>query len=47
QYDEVFLFALDQVKVLFPDLDEQRLAEADAMKNIEDGKLVAYVPPSE
>ncbi|MCI50049.1 hypothetical protein A2U01_0071293, partial [Trifolium medium] len=47
QYEQGFLFALEQMKVLFLDLDEQRLGEADAMKKIEDGKLVAYVPPSE
>ncbi|MCI97041.1 hypothetical protein A2U01_0118341, partial [Trifolium medium] len=28
--DEGFSFALDQLRVLFPDLDEQRLSEADA-----------------
>ncbi|MCI90171.1 hypothetical protein A2U01_0111462, partial [Trifolium medium] len=39
QYEEGFLFALEQVKIIFPDLDEQRLGEADAMKRIEDGKL--------
>ncbi|MCI93391.1 hypothetical protein A2U01_0114689, partial [Trifolium medium] len=45
QYDEGFSFALDQVRVLFPDLDQQRLGEADAIKNIEDGKLVDDTPP--
>ncbi|MCI71362.1 hypothetical protein A2U01_0092625, partial [Trifolium medium] len=41
---EGFSFALDQVRVLFPDLDEQRISEADAMKRIEDGKLVGDTP---
>ncbi|MCI87000.1 hypothetical protein A2U01_0108281, partial [Trifolium medium] len=29
QYEEGFQFALEQMRVLFPDLDEQRLGEAD------------------
>ncbi|XP_045791856.1 intracellular protein transport protein USO1-like [Trifolium pratense] len=45
QYDEGFAFAIEQVKLLFPDLDAERLGEADAMKQIVDGKLVPYVPP--
>ncbi|PNX64867.1 hypothetical protein L195_g054242, partial [Trifolium pratense] len=45
QYDEGFSFAIEQVKLLFPDLDAGRLGEADAMKQIVDGKLVPYVPP--
>ncbi|MCI46542.1 hypothetical protein A2U01_0067782, partial [Trifolium medium] len=45
QYDEGFSFALDQVRVLFPDLDQQRLCEADTMKKIEDGKLVDDTTP--
>ncbi|MCI77199.1 hypothetical protein A2U01_0098469, partial [Trifolium medium] len=40
QYDEGFQFALDQVKVLFPNIDKERLGEADAMKRIEGDKLV-------
>ncbi|MCI34014.1 hypothetical protein A2U01_0055232, partial [Trifolium medium] len=47
QYEEVFQYALEQMMVLFPDLDEQRMGEADALINIEDGKLVPYVPPPE
>ncbi|MCI46203.1 hypothetical protein A2U01_0067443, partial [Trifolium medium] len=47
QYDKGFLFALEQVKILFPDLDEQRIGEVDAMKKIEDGKLINDVPPAE
>ncbi|MCI38779.1 hypothetical protein A2U01_0060008, partial [Trifolium medium] len=46
QYDEGFSFALDRVRVLFPDLDQQRLCEADAMKKIEDGKLMDDTPPA-
>ncbi|MCI32117.1 hypothetical protein A2U01_0053329, partial [Trifolium medium] len=44
--DEGFSFALDRVRVLFPELDEHRLSEADAMKEIEDVKLVDATPPS-
>ncbi|PNX59025.1 hypothetical protein L195_g059480 [Trifolium pratense] len=47
QYEEGFAYALEQVKLLFPDLDAPRLAEADAMNQIIEGKLVPYVPPSE
>ncbi|CAJ2665140.1 unnamed protein product [Trifolium pratense] len=47
QYEEGFAYALEQVKLLFPDLDAKRLAETDAMNQIIDGKLVPYVPPSE
>jgi hypothetical protein len=35
---------LDQVKVLFPDIDQQRLGEADALVKIVDEKLVPYAP---
>ncbi|CAJ2637867.1 unnamed protein product [Trifolium pratense] len=45
QYDEGFSFAIEQVKLLFPDFDAKRLGEADAMNQIVDGKLVPYVPP--
>ncbi|PNX57828.1 hypothetical protein L195_g050602 [Trifolium pratense] len=45
QYDEGFSFALEQIKLLFPDLDAERLGEADAMNQIVDGKLVPYIPP--
>ncbi|CAJ2653460.1 unnamed protein product [Trifolium pratense] len=47
QYEEGFAYALEQVKLLFSDLDAKRLAEIDAMNQIIDGKLVPYVPPSE
>jgi hypothetical protein len=44
QYDEGFAFALEQVKILFPDLDPVILSQADAMALVEDGKLVPYIP---
>jgi hypothetical protein len=44
QYDEGFKYALDQVKVVFPDIDHARLGEADAMLKIDGGKLVPYAP---
>ncbi|CAJ2679406.1 unnamed protein product [Trifolium pratense] len=47
QYEEGFAYALEQVKLLFPDLDAKRLSDADAMNQIIDGKLVPYVPPCE
>ncbi|PNY11300.1 hypothetical protein L195_g007904, partial [Trifolium pratense] len=45
QYDEGFSYALEQVKMIFPDLDAGHLSEADAMNRIVDGKLVPYTPP--
>jgi hypothetical protein len=47
KYAEGFAAALEQVKVLFPDLDEATLSEADLMKIVEDGKLVSRLPPPE
>jgi hypothetical protein len=44
QYDEGFAYALDQVKVLFPDIDRDLLGKADAMLKIEGDKLVPYAP---
>jgi predicted nuclease with TOPRIM domain len=44
QYDEGFAFALEQVKILFPDLDPALLSQADVMALVEDGKLIPYVP---
>ncbi|MCI76013.1 hypothetical protein A2U01_0097282, partial [Trifolium medium] len=32
QYEEGFQYALEQVKVIFPDIDEERLGEADTLK---------------
>jgi chromosome segregation ATPase len=44
QYEEGFKFALDQVKVLFPDIDQDRLGKADVMLKIEGDKLVPHAP---
>ncbi|GAU46490.1 hypothetical protein TSUD_402450 [Trifolium subterraneum] len=46
QYDDGFRFALDQVKVAFPDVDAVKLGELDSVNQIVDGKIVAYVPPA-
>jgi hypothetical protein len=47
KYAEGFAAALDQVKVLFPGLDEATLSEADLLKFVEDGKLLSRLPQSE
>ncbi|MCI98240.1 hypothetical protein A2U01_0119543, partial [Trifolium medium] len=44
RYDTVFQFALEQLKIVFPDLDEVKLGELDALNKIVDGKLVPFVP---
>jgi DNA repair exonuclease SbcCD ATPase subunit len=44
QYDVGFSYALDQVKVLFLDIDQARLGVVDALMKIVDGKLVPYAP---
>jgi hypothetical protein len=44
QYDEGFTYALDLVKVLFPDIDQDLLGKADTMLKIEGDKLVPYAP---
>jgi seryl-tRNA synthetase len=44
KYEEGFKLALDQVKVLFPDIDQDTLGKADAMLVIEGGKLVPQAP---
>jgi hypothetical protein len=44
QYEESFLFALAQVKVLFPDVDQDLLGKADVMSTIEGDKLVPHAP---
>jgi hypothetical protein len=43
KYTEGFAAALEQVKVLFPDLDEATLGQADFLKVVEGGKLVSRV----
>jgi hypothetical protein len=47
KYAEGFASALDQVKILFPDLDETTLSEVDLLKFVEDGKLVSRLPQPE
>jgi hypothetical protein len=47
KYAEGFAAALEQVKVLFPDLDEATLSEADFTKFVDNGKLVSRLPPPE
>ncbi|MCI87640.1 hypothetical protein A2U01_0108924, partial [Trifolium medium] len=42
QYEDGFRYAMEQVKLIFPDLDEKRLGEADALNQIVDGKLVPF-----
>jgi hypothetical protein len=44
QYDEGLKYALEQVKVLFSDIDHGRLGEADAMLRIDGNRLVPYAP---
>jgi hypothetical protein len=41
QYVNGFKAAIEQVRVLFPDIDGDVLAQADFLKKIEDGKLVS------
>jgi hypothetical protein len=47
KYAEGFAAALDQVNVLFPDLDEAVLSQVDLLKFVEDGKLVSRLPEAE
>jgi hypothetical protein len=47
KYAEGFAAALDQVNVLFPDLDEVVLSQVDLLKFVEDGKLVSRIPEEE
>ncbi|MCI96598.1 hypothetical protein A2U01_0117898, partial [Trifolium medium] len=44
KYDSGFQFALEQLKIVFPDLDEAKLGELDALNRIVDGELVPFVP---
>jgi hypothetical protein len=39
-----FQAALEQVKILFPEIDGDVLAQADFLKRVEDGKLVSRLP---
>ncbi|MCI85758.1 hypothetical protein A2U01_0107037, partial [Trifolium medium] len=38
---------LEQLKIVFPDLDEAKLGELDGLNKIVDGKLVPFVPASD
>ncbi|MCI88235.1 hypothetical protein A2U01_0109521, partial [Trifolium medium] len=44
KYDSGFQFSLEQLKIVFPDLDESKLGELDTLNKIVDGKLVPFVP---
>jgi hypothetical protein len=39
-----FQAALEQFRVLFPEIDGDVLAQADFLKRVEDGKLVSHLP---
>ncbi|MCI72635.1 hypothetical protein A2U01_0093898, partial [Trifolium medium] len=43
RYDSGFQFAIEQLKIVFPDLDGAKLGELDALNRIVDGKLVPFV----
>jgi hypothetical protein len=44
KYVAGFQAAIEQVRVLFPEIDGDVLAQADFLKKIEDGKLVSRLP---
>jgi iron uptake system EfeUOB component EfeO/EfeM len=44
KYVDGFNAAMEQVRVLFPDLDGDILAQIDFVKKVEDGKLVSRFP---
>ncbi|MCI68553.1 hypothetical protein A2U01_0089814, partial [Trifolium medium] len=44
RYDFGFQFAIEQLKIVFLNLDEAKLGELDALNRIVDGKLVPFVP---
>jgi hypothetical protein len=44
KYAEGFSAALEQARVLFPDLDEATLGQADILKVVDGDKLVSRVP---
>jgi hypothetical protein len=44
QFVAGFQAALEQVRVLFPEIDGDVLAQADFLKRVEDGKLVSRLP---
>jgi hypothetical protein len=39
------MYAIDQMKVVFPDEDTAKLGELDVLNQIVDGKLVPYTLP--
>ncbi|GAU31254.1 hypothetical protein TSUD_149400 [Trifolium subterraneum] len=48
QFDEGFKFALEQVKVVFPNVDAAKLGELDSVNQIVEDEIVPYAaPPSE
>ncbi|MCI64920.1 hypothetical protein A2U01_0086178, partial [Trifolium medium] len=47
QFEEGFDLALAQMRIVFPELDAERLKEVDATHQIMDGKVVPYAPPGE
>ncbi|MCH89092.1 hypothetical protein A2U01_0009985 [Trifolium medium] len=44
EFVDGFWSTVDQVKALFPDLDQDTLAQIDVLKKVEDGKLVSRIP---
>ncbi|MCI82194.1 hypothetical protein A2U01_0103468, partial [Trifolium medium] len=43
RYEDGFRYALEQVRISFPDLDAEPLGEADALNQIVDGRLVPFI----
>ncbi|MCI87871.1 hypothetical protein A2U01_0109156, partial [Trifolium medium] len=39
-----FQFALEQMRIVFPEIDAAKLGEMDSTHTIVDGKLVPYTP---
>ncbi|GAU22858.1 hypothetical protein TSUD_282250 [Trifolium subterraneum] len=46
QYDDGFRFTVNQMKVVFPNVDIVKLGELDSLHQIVDGKLVPFIPPA-
>jgi hypothetical protein len=44
QFVSGFQSAIEQVRVLFPDIDSDTLAQVDFLKKVEEGKLVSRLP---
>ncbi|MCH79616.1 zinc finger protein [Trifolium medium] len=47
KYVEGFRSSITQVKALFPDIDQEMLAQAGPLKKVEDGKLVSRLPKAD